>query len=335
VSDPARQVLAAVGDEDFAEHSGYPFGGKMTNGTEQRLWAADFGDFARWYSARFMRAKGRLPSSATTVTKQRRLAAASSVLGADTVEMFGTLLSERGNVEVLLDKLLAERSSGTVRGTVYDLIDFGEWLVARGMSSIALTRADLPPENPQGAIQVYTAEEVELMLSAARGNSLRWWAFLTFLADTGRRVGEVLGLQWAWFRLDGERPYVELPHTKNGRPQLVPLSRRLREEVFTPEHIDQLKLAENRNMAKAARSVEVHPFPWQYGVVHQRFERFCRRVDVEPRGFHCFRHTKATQLFAAGAPIQAVSRLLGHSAVATTDRIYNQTTALTYAEWTE
>src|SRR3546814_10893167 len=82
---------------------------------------------------------------------------------------------------------------------------------------------------------------MEAFVSAARGVDLRWWAFITYLVDTGRRVGETLSLRWTYFRLDSEPPYVELPDTKNGDHQYVPLSHRLSEVVFTPEHIEKMK----------------------------------------------------------------------------------------------
>lgn len=300
------------------------------------LSSADFDEFVNWYASRRLRTKGRPASPATLLSKRLRVASAARVGGCNTPEKLAALLSTREGLEGLLDRLLAGRTSGTVRSTVYALQDFGEWAKAKGLiEGTVLVQGDLPPENPKKPITVYTEAEVELLVNSARGRGLRWWAFLTFLADSGRRVGEGLSLHWSWFHLDGETPYIELPYTKNGRQQLIPLGRRLREDVFTPENIAELKLPENRNMEHCRRSPAEHPFPWQYTVAWQRFGRYCRAVGVEPRGFHTFRHTKATNLFAAGAPIQAVSSLLGHSAVATTDRIYNHATALSYQEWNE
>lgn len=43
------------------------------------------------------------------------------------------------------------------------------------------------------------------------------------------------------------------------------------------------------------------------------------QLDFDP---HWFRHSYATRLFRAGAPVEVVSRLLGHASVATTDEVY-------------
>lgn len=60
------------------------------------------------------------------------------------------------------------------------------------------------------------------------------------------------------------------------------------------------------------------------------FLRLCQVSGVEHRGFHCLRHTKATQMLAQGVPLAAVSSLLGHASVATTDRIYSRAHSLDY-----
>jgi integrase len=192
-----------------------------------------------------------------------------------------------------------------------------------------------PAKGPQKAITVYTPEEVSALVSTARGRSLRWWAFLATVAHTGRRVGEVLNLEWAWLHLDAEVPHFELPTTKNKRQAYVPLGSLLLDEVFTPEHVAKLRTAHGGREWEFRRDPEVYPFPWTYTCVAKMLARHCERIGVENRGFHCLRHTKATALLAKGVPIQAVSALLGHASIATTDRIYHHATALTYAAYLE
>ena len=154
-----------------------------------------------------------------------------------------------------------------------------------------------------------------LLLSAAKGRGLRWWAFLCTVADTGRRASEVLGLKWEWLNLD--EGYFHMPTSKNGKQQFVPLSRRLREQVFTEENIHRLK--HDVVDTRFTKSPFEYPFLWSYSAAHGRFDRYCAMVGVQNRGFHNFRHTLATNLLAGGAPIQAVAALLGHSSVSTTD----------------
>jgi integrase len=247
-------------------------------------------------------------------------------MGVDDPALLPTLIQTREGVQTLFDRAHARMSSGSARA-IYDmLLDFARYCDAMGWPVPPVTLEDRPAVNPQRPIEVYTAEEVGLILRNARVvHGPRWELFLATLAHTGRRVGEVLGLEWAWLNLSADVPHFNLPTTKNGRQAYVPLSAELRElwrDASLPEGRGQF-----------GRDPSVYPFPWTHSCVHKMFTRYCARIGVRSRGFHCFRHTKATELLAAGVPLQAVSALLGHSNVATTDRLYNHATALDYARY--
>jgi integrase len=235
-------------------------------------------------------------------------------------------------VECMLDRLALTNSPGSLR-LVYDacqnLFAYGR---AQGWCSGDFAMP-VPAKNPQPPITIYTPDEVAVLIAAARGKGLRWWAFLATVAHTGRRVGEVLRLEWSWLRLDADVPHFNLPTTKNKRQAYVPLGPTLMRDVFTPENIEKLQAPGGGREWEFRRDPAVHPFPWSYSSVVKMLDRHCERVGIECRGFHRFRHTKATELLGKGVPIQAVSALLGHASVATTDRIYNHATALNYAAY--
>jgi integrase len=191
---------------------------------------------------------------------------------------------------------------------------------------------DRPGPNPRKPIVVYTAEEIETLLRhAAVVHDKRWYLFLATLVDSGRRVGEVLGLEFAWLNATSETPHFHLPTTKNGNQAYVPLSNRL-QSLWTEDMVAWLR---ENHRGQFKRDVQLYPFPWTYQVAHRNFRHYCKKVGVESRAFHCFRHTKATEMIARGVPIQAVSALLGHANVGTTDAIYNHTTALTFSDYLE
>ena len=62
-----------------------------------------------------------------------------------------------------------------------------------------------------------------------------------------------------------------------------------------------------------------HPLSYQaaYDLVLRLRQK--TQLDFDP---HWFRHSYATRLLRAGAPVEVVSRLLGHASVATTDEVY-------------
>lgn len=295
----------------------------------------DFQEFASWYSIRRHRLTG-APARPTTIrSKKVHLAVCSQETGASDPEFLAHLLSDRGKVEYLLSRLSLRMSAGAMRGVVGTLLQFGEYAIVRGWSTgSTLCEADIPPRNPVRPVTVFSPVETDLLIAAARGRGLRWWAFVTTMADTGRRVGEVLNFEWRHFRLDDSPAYVELPTTKNGQPQYMPLPRRLREDVFTLPNIVAMK-ADTKGAygGKFNRSADLYPFPWTYASVLGRWRRFCETAGVPYRSLHCWRHTVITRRIAAGVPIQAVASLAGHSSPVVTLARYSHATSLDYLRY--
>ncbi len=131
-------------------------------------------------------------------------------------------------------------------------------------------------------------------------------------------------------KLEATPPHLDLPITKSKRQAYVPLTRRLRDDVWTAANIRSLKgTADPRIRDRIA----TQPFPWRYRTVQDKLRRLCQTASVPYHGYHAFRHTRATELLAKGVPIQAVSALLGHATISTTDRVYNHTTALSFVSY--
>jgi integrase len=289
-------------------------------------------DFREWLIGRSVRKHGRRPSEATLHGKTGRVASVVNIAGAESPKALAGILADRALVERLLDKLYARLQPQTVRGYLPALRDFGDYAIAAGWSETCEIRAsDVPKLGPQKAVSVYSDAELDLLrlMARARGN-FRFWVLVETLVDTGRRISETLAIRWVDVKLDADTPHFDLPTTKNLRQQYVPLTRHLREDVWTADVVSHLRTA---TTARLAGKVQERPFPWDYATARQMFRRLCEVSGVEYRGFHCLRHTKATELLARGVPIQAVGALLGHANVATTDRIYNHATALNFARY--
>jgi integrase len=62
-------------------------------------------------------------------------------------------------------------------------------------------------------------------------------------------------------------------------------------------------------------------------VVRRELRSMLKAADIEPTRFHALRHTAATLLLADGTPLFDVSRILGHSQIATTSDIYGHLVA--------
>jgi integrase len=239
------------------------------------------------------------------------------------------LVRDRRSVERLVDKLYARMTPGSVKTIVQALTDYSQWLVACGELDAprVSVQQDAPHGNPRKPLETYSAAEVEALLGAARGVSLRFWAYLSTVAYTGRRANEVLGLRWDQLQLDADGgPQWALPVQKNGRPQVLPLSARLVETVWTPANVATLKA---RGVGEWARDASAYPFPWNYSTPRKVLVSLCKRADMRYLGLHGFRRTFATRKLAAGSPPHAIASLLGQN-VSTLLKSYDGTSALNY-----
>jgi integrase len=224
---------------------------------------------------------------------QMPLRALPRMSGAKSVERFGTFISDRNDVVQLLEKLYEESARYRVA-----LRQFGEYAMSRGWATcIAIEPHDAPKSVPLRPIVIYTRADVERLLSRvdARGD-IRYWALLTTLIESGRRISEKLSLRWNDVKLDVQ-PHFDLPITKNGRQAYVPLTRQLREDVWAEANISKLRTTGDRRILDR---VGAHPFPWRYRTVLDKLRRARQEAGVAYRGYRAFLHTKATELLAKG-----------------------------------
>jgi integrase len=163
-------------------------------------------------------------------------------------------------------------------------------------------------------VQAFSREQLSTFLAVVDS---RHRLMFRVLAATGLRVSELLALQWQHLRLDGSEPCVRVrralvrgrvqpPKSKHGRRD-VPLPNglvddlrawrkdtewpRLEDLVF-PSLASTPLLVENVRRRVLAPAAEEAGAPWA--------------------GFHTFRHTTASLLFARGSNVVQVQRWLGH-----------------------
>jgi len=169
--------------------------------------------------------------------------------------------------------------------------------------------------------------------------NLRDRLLFALLAETGMRLGEVLGLRISDFVMGrGGTPYVEIvPREDNPNGARVKMMRPRRvyvgsdvERLFA-EYLTQLACrASELGLALSAEApllVNLARPPLlsalQEGTVRDKTMAL-RRKGIGPSGWtpHWFRHSHATALLLAGTPDWVVSRRLGHAHVQTTLDLY-------------
>lgn len=287
--------------------------------------------YRAWLEAQ--KRNGLAPRSVDTYLQ--KLCALARIAGASDVSELCAVIQDRDRCEQLLADLSERCVPGTVRGYLYALLSFAKYAKSKNLVAfVAIFRSDIPAPTAGRFVQTYTREEIELLVTSARAD-LRWWALLATVADTGRRIGEVLDIQWSHFHLDLTPPHIELPMTKSRKPQYMLLTRRLVEDVYTEDNINRLWHEERHGRRKFVRDPKLYPFPMTYSSAMKRLETHTARLGLPYRGFHNFRHALITERIKRGVPMQAVSALAGHSSPSVTSRYYDQSVALHYGEWVE
>ena len=172
-------------------------------------------------------------------------------------------------------------------------------------------------------IRFLTLPEIEAILEATPHTDLGRTDRLVFLAAamTGMRRGEVVALRWQDVDWNARVVRVRQNFTRGefGKPKsrrssrAVPLANRLADELgahfrWTP-HTSDLDL------------VFAHPASGQVldpSKLRKRFLACVERAGVRRIRFHDLRHSFATQMAAAGAPMRALQEWMGHADYRTT-----------------
>jgi len=173
-------------------------------------------------------------------------------------------------------------------------------------------------------VKAMSREELSTVLALMPG---RWRTFFWFLAASGVRVSEAIALQWQHLELDGSAPHVKVRRGFVRGRMGPPKSRHGRRDVPL-DHPLVLALREHRKGTEWPGGDDL-VFPASNGAVMSPSN--LRRRVLKPAaeeacvgwvGFHTFRHTCATLLFAEGRNAVQVQRWLGHHSAAFTLATY-------------
>lgn len=182
---------------------------------------------------------------------------------------------------------------------------------------------EAPPDDKAKAL---TRAELNVLLAALPGESR---LFCTFLAHTGLRISEAVGLRWEHFDL-GEHPKVKVREqlykgkrkrlkSKDGKRD-VPLSPGMARQLLALRRV-RYRGPQSPVFASGAgtplRPENVYRRALAPAAIETGF-----KIEVEVNGkkkvrsavsFHTFRHTCASLLFEAGRNVKQVQAWLGHA----------------------
>ena len=131
--------------------------------------------------------------------------------------------------------------------------------------------------------------------------------FLVISVFTGVRRSDILSMRWADIAF-GSEPTWTIPNPKNRKPLKV---------FLMPEVIERLE---------ARRNESPWVFPSDRGetghlvTIKKGWHAFVKRTGIKGLHVHDLRRTHGTILEEAGVPISVISKILGHSSTAVTER---------------
>jgi len=180
----------------------------------------------------------------------------------------------------------------------------------------------LPTHTPKRQMQPFTKEEVNILLSTAKG----WFKnYLAVAFYTGARHGEIIALTWSDIDFENmlininkriKKNQIDTPKTKSSIrkvPIFKPLLPYLRDQFELCQEIGSLSVFFNPHTNRHFSDTKKLGQFW-YALLEE--------AGFEKRVFYNTRHTFVTQMIRNGVPILDVSQMVGHKTIEETISTY-------------
>lgn len=191
-------------------------------------------------------------------------------------------------------------------------------ITANPASEAVLPRREESQVSEEEDARAMSREELEMFLRVVHPERR---LLFRFLAATGVRWGEAAALRWSDLTLDGSEPCVSVKralgrHRKADEAPVfkAPKSRYGRRTIPLPHSlVPELRRARGDAAGDALVFAAVNGAPMRQENVRRRvLAPAAEEAGVPWIGFHSFRHTCASLLFARGKNAKQVQRWLGH-----------------------
>ncbi len=197
----------------------------------------------------------------------------------------------------------------------------------------------------KGGVFLEKSELYEFLDIAKKEGLENDFEFFSFLAFTGTRIGELMGLMWkdidykhnsisinkTIYNPNNNKQKAELNTTKN--------TQSTREINISPYLINLLATIKDRQENTKHKNKDAYRdqgfvftcnqgYPRSYRLYANRLARLIKKMEGLNKHItsHSFRHTHASLLIEANAPVIFIADRLGHSSMETTDKIYSHLT---------
>lgn len=169
-----------------------------------------------------------------------------------------------------------------------------------------------PPKTPELNHLIFSRDEFQRLLGVTE--QIIFKDIFTFAVLTGMRLQEILNLKWE--HIDLIKKVIHIVNTdsfttKNHKNRKVPINIQLLEILKPTENKQDYIFTFNNKKING-----------EY--LTKTFKRSVRKAGLNDRfHFHSLRHTFATWMIESNVNIYAVSKILGHQSVTTTQKFYS------------
>ena len=211
-------------------------------------------------------------------------------------------------------------TSGGINVRLRTVNAFLSWLREEGHVAESL-RVRLLPKASQFVVTFSDAEVKRILAVRPTGRSMtRAWTLFVMLVDTGLRIEEALSLERERVDLDGLTLNVR---GKGSRDRIVPISTECRKALFR-----LLSKQPGRYLFSTHGGERL-----SYRNAYRDLKALCRQAGVQGGHVrpHSVRHYFAVSYLRAGGDLYRLSRILGHTSLATT-QIYLRSMGLEHLQ---
>ncbi|MGI9485849.1 MAG: tyrosine-type recombinase/integrase [Geminicoccaceae bacterium] len=236
---------------------------------------------------------------------------------------------DRDLVLAFLDELEQNRKNAvlTRNARLTAIRSFFHHVAANDPASLGIAQRILaiPTKKAHTAVTNYLARhEVDALVDAPDQQTLRGRrdrTLLLFLARTGARVSEAIGVNACDLQLDRPRPQVLL-RGKGRRERIVPISNDLAKALKVLMNDRQIAPNKATPLFVGTHDMRLTRFGATHIVRRAVAVATTRRPELANKSIspHLFRHSLAMRLLQSGVDLLTIQAWLGHAQVATTHR---------------
>jgi integrase len=201
-------------------------------------------------------------------------------------------------------------------GVFLDYCAIKGWMVGNPARLVTVNFDQLEHEQKETAERgTFTKAELHKLLSTAAEDP--FWKFAILLGyETGLRLGDIAGLEWASFEKEGQ---VIVWTDKRNKRVAVPVSDQL------TNMLPEIPVASDKHLFPDQREIS-RDMKRRAGLSVQ-FRRLAEKAGVEGKPFHCLRHTRISawrhqfenEGLSYDAALLKIGKLVGHTSKKTTE----------------